>query len=93
MTLIAFLPTGSLECRSSARIGRDEAITPRAPSANQLDDGIGGTLVLARCSADFISHGQFSEEPLLQVKCRINRIEQGRVAEWLEQAFHGTSFE
>lgn len=28
-----------------------------------------------------------------RVKCRINRLEQSRVAEWLEQAFHGTLFD
>ena len=27
------------------------------------------------------------------MKCRINRLEQSRVAEWLEQAFHGTLFD
>jgi len=27
------------------------------------------------------------------VKCRINRLEQSRVAEWLEEAFHGTLFD
>jgi len=29
----------------------------------------------------------------LSVKCRINRIEQSRVAEWLEQAFGRTLFD
>ena len=32
-------------------------------------------------------------ETLLRVKCRINRIEQSRVAEWLEQALDRTLFE
>lgn len=27
------------------------------------------------------------------MKCRINRLEQSRVAEWLEQAFHRTLFD
>jgi hypothetical protein len=32
-------------------------------------------------------------ETSLSVKCRINRIEQSRVAEWLEQAFARTLFD
>jgi len=35
------------QCRSPNRMGRDETITPRDAPANQLDDGIGDTLVSA----------------------------------------------
>jgi hypothetical protein len=49
--------------------------------------------VMMRHLAHSIPHNQRSLELSLRVKCRINRLEQSRVAEWLEQAFHGTLFD
>ena len=46
----------------------------------------------ARCIHS-IPHDQQSVERSLLVKCRINRLEQSRVAEWLEQALDRTLFE
>ena len=41
----------------------------------------------------FMPHNQRRAELSLRVKCRINRLEQSRVAEWLEQALDRTLFE
>ena len=46
----------------------------------------------ARCIHS-IAHNQPSAEISLRVKYRINRIEQSRVAEWLEQEFNGSLLE
>jgi hypothetical protein len=40
-----------------------------------------------------IPHNQQSAELSLRVKCRIDGLKQGRVAEWLEQALDRTLFE
>ena len=46
----------------------------------------------ARCIR-FIPHDQQSAERSLRVKCRINRLVQSCVAEWLEQALDRALFE
>ena len=38
-------------------------------------------------------HNEHGTEISLRVKCGIHRLEQSRVAEWLEQAFHRTLFD
>ncbi len=50
-------------------------------------------LVTMPHSAHSIPHNQHRAEISLRVKCQINRLEQSRIAEWLEQAFHGTLFD
>jgi len=87
-----------LKCRNSSRIGRDGVITPELAPANQLDDGIGGTLVSARgveltLRLKMGPARHQSASGSVRSECGIESLEQGRVAEWLEQALDRTLFE
>ena len=57
------------------------------------DACVSPVVLVARPQSRLNFHTQQSAEISLRVQCRINRIEQSCVAEWLEQALDRTLFE